>query len=116
MGFFKKGYTVSLNRVHDLVKVREGGDSLRLTVDDDPMRMVAGLNEAQKILKTINNETSDKDKLTAAKYFAEVIFGEEQAGKLLDFYRGDALCIINLCGTYFKDRLGDLITKAQKKA
>lgn len=115
MRLFRKGYTVSLHRVHDIVRIREGGDSIRLIVDEDPMRMVAGLNEAQKILKTINDETTDDDKEKAAGYFAEVIFGKEQAGKLLEFYRNDALCVINVCGSYFHDRLNKLITKAQMK-
>ena len=112
---FRKGYEVSLNRVHDIVRIREGGDSLRLIVDADPMRMVAGLNEAQKILKALNADSTAEDKRAAAEYFAEVIFGKEQAESLLDFYRGDAVCVINVCGTYFRDRLGDLITRAQKK-
>ena len=112
---FRRGYDLSLNRVHDIIRIREGGDSLRLIVDGDPMRMVAGLNEAQKILKTINSDTKEEDKLKAAEYFAEVIFGKDQAGKLVEFYRNDAVCVINVCGTYFRDRLGNLITKAQKK-
>jgi hypothetical protein len=116
MKLFRKGYEVTLNRVHDIVRIREGGDSLRLIVDGDPMRMVAGLNEAQKILKAIDTETTDEEKLKAAEYFAEVIFGKEQAKQILDFYRNDSLCVINLCGTYFRDRLGKLIEKAQKKA
>ena len=112
---FRRGYEISLNRVHDIVRIREGGESLRLIVDGDPMRMVAGLNEAQKTLKTINNESTDEDKLAAAEYFAEVIFGKEQADQLLSFYRDDPICVINVCGTYFRDRLGNIITKAQKK-
>lgn len=112
---FRRGYDLSLNRVHDNIRINEGGDVLRLHVDGDPMRMVAGLNEAQKILKTINTETTDDDKKEAATYFAEVIFGSEQAKQLMEFYRNDPLCVINVCGTYFRDRLGKLIEKAQKK-
>ena len=113
---FRRGYEVSLNRVHDIVRIREGNDSLRLYVDGDAMRMVAGLNEAQKILKTLNAESTDEDRLAAAEYFAEVIFGKDQADQLVSFYRDDPICVINLCGTYFRDRLGKLIEKAQKRA
>ena len=41
--------------------------------------------------------------------------GEEQAKALEEFYRGDAGCMITLCGTYFSKRLSKLITEAQKK-
>ena len=109
-------YSLSLNRVHDTVIIREGRESLRLVVDGDPMRMVAGLNQAQKMLVLINDETSDEDKRKTAEYFATVIFGKEQAAQLLTFYRDDALCVVNVCGTYFRDRLNKLITKAQKRS
>lgn len=109
-------YSLSLNRVHDTVRIREGRESLRLVVDGDPMRMVAGLNQAQKMLVLINDETADEDKRKTAEYFATVIFGKEQAAQLLTFYRDDALCVVNVCGTYFRDRLNKLITKAQKRS
>lgn len=109
-------YSLSLNRVHDTVRIREGRESLRLVVDGDPMRMVAGLNQAQKMLVLINDETSDEDKRKTAEYFATVIFGKEQAAQLMSFYRDDALCVVNVCGTYFRDRLNKLITKAQKRS
>lgn len=108
-------YSLSLNRVHDTVRIREGNDFLRLVVDGDPMRMVAGLNQAQKMLVLINSETSEEEKRTTAEYFATVIFGKEQAAQLMTFYRDDALCVVNVCGQYFRDRLSKLITKAQKK-
>ena len=109
-------YSLSLNRVHDTVRIREGRESLRLVVDGDPMRMVAGLNQAQKMLVLINDETSDEDKRKTAEYFATVIFGKEQVAQLMSFYRDDALCVVNVCGTYFRDRLNKLITKAQKRS
>ncbi|MBO6092522.1 MAG: hypothetical protein J6P40_02690 [Oscillospiraceae bacterium] len=110
------GYKITLHRVHDVVRIHEGTDSLRLVVDGDPMRMVAGLNKAQKMLSMISEDTTEEEKRTAAEYFAEVIFGKEQAQQLMEFYRDDSLCVINVCGTYFRDRLGKLITKAQKHA
>ena len=109
-------YSLSLHRVHDTVRIREGNESLRLVVDGDPMRMVAGLNQAQKMLVLINDETPEEEKHTTAEYFATVIFGKEQAAQLMTFYRDDALCVVNVCGQYFKDRLNKLITKAQKKS
>ena len=45
---FGKGYKMTLNRVHDAVTIKEGDETLKLTVNGDSMRMVAGLNKAQK--------------------------------------------------------------------
>ena len=115
--FGKRGYEVTLNRVHDTVKIKENDDYIILTVNADPMRLVAGLNNAQKKLTEVVNQTDPEDDAIreAAAYFAGTIFGKEQAEKLMDFYAGDAGCVINVCGTYFRERLGDKITKIQKR-
>lgn len=108
-------FKISLHRVHDTVKISEGSESVLLHVDADPMRMVAGLSQAQKMLQSITSESTDEDSLKAVQYFATVIFGKDQAENLLAFYHNDASCIINVCGQYFEKRLSKLITKAQKK-
>ena len=108
-------FKISLNRIHDTVRITEGDESLTLCVDADPMRIVAGLNEAQKRLKTINEEMPEDERNAIATYFASVIFGETQATELMEFYHSDAACVINICGQYFGQRLAKLITKAQKK-
>lgn len=110
-----KPFTISLNRVHDRVRISEGGEHIDLLVDDDPMRLVAGLSQAQKGLQAINSESTDEDQVNAAQYFAQVIFGKTQAEQLLAFYHNDAGCVINVCGRYFTDRLSKLITAAQKR-
>lgn len=109
-------YTISLNRVHDTVRIREGGEALELRVDADPMRMVAGLNTAQKMLRELDADAADEKARDAARYFAGVIFGEEQAEKLWEFYRGDGACVVSVCGQYFTRRLHRLIERAQKRA
>ena len=109
-------FRMSLNRVHDRVKISEGDESLTLVVDGDANRMVAGIGEAVKVLKTLTDDTDGETKHNAARYFAEVIFGAEQADKLMAFYRNDPVCVINLCGKYISTRLSGLIAKAQKKA
>lgn len=109
-------FKMSLNRIHDTVKITEGNDSLVLMVNGDPNRMVAGLSQAQKMLTAVNDETSADEIRKAAEYFAGVIFGTEQAKDLLEFYRNDAGCVINVCGQYFANRLKTLIIKAQKKS
>lgn len=112
---FRKGYTLSLHRVRDTVRIKEGNESLTLTVDGEPDRIVAGLNQAQKILQTLKQDTPDADVGKAAEYFASVMFGDEQAKRLMEFYHGDGWLVINVCGKYFRDRLSGLLNKAQKK-
>lgn len=114
--FKRKPFEISLGRVHDTVRVREGDATITLEVEADPAHMVADLNQAQKYLKTVGDTTTDAEKRDVAKVFAAAVFGDEQAEKLLEFYRGDAACVINICGRYFSERLAKLITKAQKKS
>lgn len=108
-------HEISLNRVHDTVRVREGQERLTLRVDGDAMRMVAGLNAAQKRLQALTEGASEDEINSAALYFAGVMFGEAQAKALLEFYRGDAACVVNVCGRYFSTKLARLIERAQKK-
>jgi hypothetical protein len=110
-----KPFEISLHRVHDRVKITENGESLALYVDGDPMRMVAGLAQAQKIMQGLNEESTEEEQKNAALYFADVIFGKQQAEKIMEFYHGDAGCVINVCGQYFSKRLNKLIVAAQKK-
>lgn len=113
--FGKKKYSLSLGRVYDKITVKEGNSSLDLYVDADPARMVAGLDQVQKKLKKITTGSTPEEQREAALYFAGVIFGAEQANKLLDYYHGDGQCVVVLCGKYFGERLGKMITAAQKK-
>lgn len=109
------GRTFTLNRVHDSIVIKEGAERLVLTVDGDSMRMVAGLNKAQQKMKSVNDDTPDEEVLECADYFASVIFGKEQAAKLMEFYNNDPGCVINVCGKYFRERLAGKIAKVQKK-
>lgn len=108
-------YKLSLNRVHDRVRITEGDERIELIVDADPMRMVVGLNEAQRRLKAITDSRTPDEINAAALYFAGVVFGEAQADALWNFYHRDAGCVINVCGRYFSDRLAKLIERAQRR-
>lgn len=112
---FKKKNEITLNRVHDTINIREGSDVLKLTVNGDPMRIVAGLNRAQEKLKDITDETTVETVKETAVFLASVIFGQEQAGKLMEFYADDPACVISVCGQYFRERLADKISAVQKK-
>ena len=107
--------TLTLGRVFDTVTIKEGGERLTLHVNSDPNRIVVGLAQAQKRLMTINEETTDEEREEIALFFAGVLFGDEQAKQLLDFYYGDSSCVVAVCGNYFAKRLKNIITKAQKK-
>ena len=112
---FKKDYEMTLNRVHDNITIKEGDETLKLTVNGDGMRMVAGLNKARERLNALTEDAPDDEVKEAAKYFAAVIFGNEQAEQIMSFYADDPGCVIMVCGQYFKDRLAHKIAAVQKK-
>ena len=113
--FFKRNYEVTLNRVFDTIVIKEGNETLKLTVNGDAMRMVAGLNKAQEKMKGITDESTDAEVRECAEYFAAVLFGKEQADKLMQFYADDPGCVITICGKCFKERIAGRITDIQKK-
>lgn len=115
MFFHKRKYSLSLYRVHDTVTIKEGADTLELRVEGDPDRIIAGLTAAQKLLKAINESSTADEYRTAARTLAAVMFGEDQADKLLAFYHDDPGCVIRACSQYFTKRLSHLITDTQKK-
>lgn len=115
MAIFRRGYTMTLNRVHDTVTIREGDEKITLTVNGDAMRIVAGLNKAQAKMKELSDDTPDDAVKDVAEYFAAVIFGKEQAAQLMAFYADDPGCVISVCGQYFKDRLAGKIANVQKR-
>ena len=106
---------MTLNRVHDVLTVKEGNEKLSLTVDGDSMRIVAGLNAAQKKMQELKEDATEQEIREAAEMFSNVIFGKEQTEKLFAFYANDPGCVISICGQYFKNRLADKIAKVQRR-
>ena len=109
---------ITLNRIHHTVIINENGERLKLVVNADPMRLVAGITKAsQRLTDVVNDdkEPTPEELHGAAEAFAAVLFGKEQTEKLFEFYAGDSACVINICSQIFKDQLTDKITKAQKK-
>ena len=106
---------MTLNRVHDVLTVREGNEKISLTVDGDSMRIVAGLNAAQKKMNELKDDATEQEIRDAAETFATVIFGKDQTEKLFAFYNNDPGCVISICGQYFKNRLADRIAKVQRR-
>lgn len=109
-------YRITLNRVRDSVKVVEKGDSLILTVDADATQLVSALNRAKTVMDNLNKDTSREDGRDAALMFGASVFGEEQARKLLEFYHGDASCVVEVTGRYLSERLVKRIARVQKRA
>ena len=113
---FHKVYT--LNRVRDHITVKEGSDTIDLTVDSDANLLMGKLNEAQKKLSAITAESTEKEKEEATIFLSQAMFGVDQTAELLKFYGHDYNCVIAICGMYFSDKKNGLakkITKAQKK-
>ena len=115
MLFKKRGYEVTLNRVHDNITIRESGETLKLSVNGDAFRMVAGLTKAQAKMKDLTEDSPEEEVKDVAEYFAAVIFGKEGAEELMKFYADDPGCVISVCGRYFKERLAGKIAEVQKK-
>ena len=110
-------YKITLNRVHDLIEVREGMEHLILRVDADPVWIVYLINKLEPRLNSIKKEEEAKQEAESiARELCSAIFGKAQMERLFELYNGDAICVISVCSKYFSERLVKLITKAQKRA
>ena len=101
-------------QVSDKVTFRNVDKTLTLFVRSSAANLASGLKASQKAMKELNEDSSEFERLNAARIFARAIFGEEQGDQLVDFYN-DPLAIVSVLGMYFEQRLGKKITKAQKK-
>lgn len=100
--------------VSDKVTFRNVDKTLTLYVRSNASPIVVGLKNARERLKGLTDETPADERTAATLAFAGAIFGADQARQLLDFY-GEPLTVLDVCGQYFKERLGKKITKAQKR-
>ena len=114
-GFIRKNREINPYSVNDTIRFRNGEKTITLTVKDDAGRLVAGLKKAHEKLSEVTEESSECEQINAARFMAKSIFGEEQADRLVDFYNGEALTILTVCGTYFQEILSKKINRAQKK-
>ena len=104
----------SLGRVHDVIQVREGGEILKLRVDDDAMRLTEKVLKIQKELQALKDDAAEETKREAIRHFAEALFGEDQAALLFNLYNGNADCVLSICSMCFP-RIAEKINKKQKK-
>jgi hypothetical protein len=113
-----RGKELTLNRVRDMITVREGNETIDLYVDSDANMLIRRLQSAQGELMSIDEDTSEAERKKAAEDFSTAIFGRQQTEKLLDFYHGDYGCVVTICGMYFGDHkrgLAKKITKVQMR-
>lgn len=111
----KKNNEISLNRIHDTVTFRECDDRLTLKVYADPMRVTAGLLRVRRQMQNITEESPMDEQIAAAREMAVVLFGEDQAAQLMEFYHNDPPGVLNVCLQYFHQRLSKRLVKAQKR-
>ena len=109
-----KSKVISPYDVEDKATFRNVDKTLVLYVRSSAAALVVGLKQAQDKLKELTDEADECQRINAARFFAQKIFGEEQGDKLMDFY-DDPLAVISVLGIYFQSQLAKKITKAQKK-
>lgn len=110
-------YKITLNRVHDLIEVREGTESLVLRVDADPMDIVRIITKLEPKLNMIqSNEEAKAEAESIGHEFCNVIFGRIQTSKLFEFYNNDALAVLDIISKYLSERLVMKVAKVQKRA
>ena len=109
---FKK--EINPYQVSDMAVFRNVDKTMTLYVRSSAAALVVGLKKAQNRLKEMNDDSSPDDRMQAARFFAESIFGSEQSDRLCEFY-GEPITIISVCGMFFDQSLKKKITKAQKK-
>ena len=102
-------YTVS-----DKVTFRNVEKTITVYVRSDATSLIVNLKRAQEKLKELTDQSSEKERMEAARVFASAIFGEKEGDRLCKFY-GEPMAIVSVCGIYFDERLKDKITKAQKR-
>ena len=101
-------------QISDKVTFRNVDETLTLYVRTSAPALVVALKQSQDKLKGLEENTSECERMNAARFFARSIFGEEQGDRLVDFYN-EPLTIISVLGMYFEKQLSKKITKAQKK-
>lgn len=110
------GRVFTLGNIRDHITFAEGNDTLDLTVDESPARIISGLMAIKDKMGALGENASQEEETEAALDFAIVIFGHEQAQEIMRFYRGNGEYVMRICEKYFNRRLRGLILKQQKKS
>ena len=101
--------------IRDKLRIQDGDAHIDIDICAAPGDIIPGVARAQAMLKGLNADMTRDEIKERALALASAIFGEDQAQKLLDFYGGDATCVMELSIEYFSKRLKKKLTKAQKR-
>ena len=109
-------FSLTLNRVRDKITVKEGDETIEMSVDSDARVIIVKIRKAQELLtQATKAEATEEERAAAAVEFSRAIFGPDQTDKLYQFYNWDYSCLLTICGMYFEKRLRKKIAKAQKR-
>lgn len=98
--------------IHDKVTFYAGSEKVTLRVDKDGWQIVSDLNKVREKLSEVTEENMEEREGDCAFSFAQALFGDEQANKLMTLF-GNPVSVINVCEQYFSKYLNKKITKAQ---
>ena len=101
-----------MRTVHDKVTFYAGNEKVTLRVDKDGWKIITDLNAVREKLAEVTPENMTERVDDCAKAFAQAIFGEEQADRLVALF-GNPVSVINVCEQYFRKYLNKKITKTQ---
>ena len=104
---------LTLGHVHQRITVKEGEDTLRLLVDSDVTALAGRCKNALSLIEKARKDESVRKEAGVA--LARAMFGEEQTKKLLEFYGGNELAVLEISARAFTLKLARQIDKAQRK-
>ena len=104
---------LTLGHVHDRITVKEGNEKMTLTVDEDVTMLARKCKEALNVIERAREDVSARAEAGLA--LSKAIFGEQQTARLLDFYNGNELSVLEIAARAFSLRLAKQIDRAQRK-
>ena len=103
---------LSLGHVHEKINVKEGEYTISLVVDADVSTLAQRTKTA---LSMMQNAAGDRSAMEEAGFtLSRVMFGDEQTQRLLEFYAGNRVSLLEISLRIFAQRLSKKIEKAQR--
>ena len=84
---------------------RADGEQLTLHVKNMMLDMLGGFNTFDKEVHELSENADDETKKRVTLHYASVIFGEEQANMLFDFFGGSMNRVLDACNKYMEGLL-----------
>lgn len=105
---------LTLNHVHDRITVKEGNERITLLIDADVTDLARKCKTALSVIERAREDPEAR--AGAGLALSKAIFGEAQTRRLLDFYGGNEVAVLEISVKAFTMRLASQIEKAQRKA